>query len=422
MMKSTKISIFDLTMALSESVDLVSRNVARHHFQVAYLALHLAREYGLPGRDIRHLVLAALLHDIGALSLRDKLDALEFEIKNPHRHSELGYLLLRTYPPFEGEAKIVRFHHVPWKKGEGREFNGMEVPFSSHIIHMADRMATLLRNEDTVLSDRYEILKKIEMKKDTLFAPELVEAAGSIVNKEFIWLEAVNPPGSALNVQDLEVNNIVLHLDELLEIARLFARIIDFRSRHTATHSRGVAAVSKQLGWYTGFSERECALLEVAGFMHDLGKLAVPKELLDEPRDLTMEERNIINRHPFYSYRLIERVGNLETVAEWASFHHETLEGDGYPFHLRGRDIPLGSRVVSVADIFTALTEDRPYRKGLDPEGALEVLEGLAEKGKIDSMVVSRLKENFQEIDTLRREEQARALEEYSNFGREANL
>jgi HD-GYP domain-containing protein (c-di-GMP phosphodiesterase class II) len=183
-----------------------------------------------------------------------------------------------------------------------------------------------------------------------------------------------------------------------------------------------VAAVSKQLGWYTGFSERECALLEVAGYMHDLGKLAVPKELLDEPRELNMEERNIINRHPFYSYRLIERVGNLETVAEWASFHHETLEGDGYPFHLRGRDIPLGSRVVSVADIFTALTEDRPYRKGLDPEGALEVLEGLAEKGKIDSMVVSRLKENFQEIDTLRREEQARALEEYSNFGREANL
>ncbi len=156
--------------------------------------------------------------------------------------------------------------------------------------------------------------------------------------------------------------------------------------------------------------------------MHDLGKLAVPKELLDEPRDLTTEERNIINRHPFYSYRLIERVGSLETVAEWASFHHETLDGEGYPFHLRGRDIPLGSRVVSVADIFTALTEDRPYRKGLAPSGALDVLEDLAQKGKIDRMVVARLRENFQEIDNLRREEQTLAQEEYANFGREANL
>ncbi len=156
--------------------------------------------------------------------------------------------------------------------------------------------------------------------------------------------------------------------------------------------------------------------------MHDLGKLAVPKELLDEPRDLTTEERNIINRHPFYSYRLIERVGSLETVAEWASFHHETLDGKGYPFHLRGRDIPLGSRVVSVADIFTALTEDRPYRKGLAPSGALDVLEYLAQKGKIDRMVVARLRENFQEIDNLRREEQTLAQEECANFGREANL
>ncbi|MDW8002705.1 MAG: HD domain-containing phosphohydrolase [Deltaproteobacteria bacterium] len=119
-----------------------------------------------------------------------------------------------------------------------------------------------------------------------------------------------------------------------------------------------------------------------------MGKLAIPTEILEKPGPLTEFEMSIIKSHTYYSYRVLESVPEMQTVNQWASFHHERLDGSGYPFHLTAKDLTLGSRIVAVADLVTALLEDRPYRKGFSPKEMFEILRNLVHEGAIDGRIV----------------------------------
>lgn len=143
----------------------------------------------------------------------------------------------------------------------------------------------------------------------------------------------------------------------------------------------------------------------MAGNLHDIGKLAVPTEILDKPGKLTPQEMFIIRQHPYYTHRILSTVPGLETVNTWASLHHKRLDGRGYPF--RPRELPLGSRIIAVADIFTAITENRPYRRGMDRLQCLAVLDQLVAEGAIDGDVVAVLRHDFDQIHHIRRRSQS---------------
>ena len=203
-------------------------------------------------------------------------------------------------------------------------------------------------------------------------------------------------------------------LDVLKSFSSVFSRIIDFRSRFTATHSSGVAAVALELTAISGFSSRECRMMEIAGYLHDLGKLAIPAEILEKNSALTYEEFNEMRKHPYYTYTILKKIKGFEHIASWAAYHHEKLNGEGYPFHLKGADFSKFARIIAVADIFTAITEDRPYRAGMDSIRALKILRGMVAEGAIDKSIVDLLEENFSRINDTRVTAQEKALLEYS--------
>src|SRR5690606_8284531 len=114
-----------------------------------------------------------------------------------------------------------------------------------------------------------------------------------------------------------------LNLDELIKLSEVFAYIIDFRSPFTANHSLGVAQVARKLAELAGFSENECKMMLIAGYLHDIGKLAISNEILEKPEKLETDEFNIIKSHVFYTYRTLESIKEFETINIWASLHHE---------------------------------------------------------------------------------------------------
>jgi HD-GYP domain-containing protein (c-di-GMP phosphodiesterase class II) len=413
MNRDSKIGLFDLVSCLSEAMDFVDPAVVSHHKQVASIACGIGREMGLPPAKQREILLAGALHDIGAFSLKERKDILAFEIENPHPHAEKGYALLRTFTPLAGIAPIVRFHHLPWNQGGGGEFQGQHVPLESHIIHLADRVAVLIHKNSEVLSQVSGICRKVREETGRMFIPRVVDAFNNLASKEYFWLDIVSPSPQTGLLQKFEHETAGLTLEDLVGFSRLFSRIIDFKSPFTATHSGGVAAVAETLSRLLGFAEDECRLMRVAGYLHDLGKLAVPAEILGKPYRLTEKEFNVIRHHTFYTYRILETIPALHVLNTWASFHHERLDGSGYPFHLTSKDIPQGSRIMAVADVFTAITENRPYRAGMTRKNAVRVLDRMVRNSVIGKEIVAVLKANYDDVDAARAHAQALASADY---------
>lgn len=401
MRKQLKVSLLDLVMCLSDSMDLVSQDLINHHKRVAYLAFKLANQLGLSKKEQNTVLLAGALHDFGAFSLEERIETLKFEFESPHRHAWIGYILLKKFEPFLEIANLIRYHHVPWDRS-GVDWQKGKVPLESGILHLADRVDILIDHRKEILSQYEIIVARIEERTGTLFDPSIVEGFKQLAAKEYFWFELTsNSVGSNL-VKQSGLEDVKLDLDALLDFAKFLAQTIDVRCHFTSTHSWGVAAVSGMLGEVMGFSLNEIKMLKTAGYFHDLGKLAIPEEIIDYPGALSQNQYNIIKSHVFYTFNVLSNVDGLELINEWASLHHERLDGSGYPFHYRGEELSLGSRIVAVADVFTALTEDRPYRKGMDKLTVLKSLFKMAKANALDANVVNALRKNYKTVDSTR--------------------
>ncbi|MBF0591952.1 MAG: HD domain-containing protein [Nitrospirae bacterium] len=411
------IKLKELLTVFSKSMDYVDSALSNHHLRVACIADDIAAAYNLSRQERVNIFLASVLHDIGVFSLKEKRELTHYELSsNPHLHAENGYLLIRDFKMFADIAHIIRYHHVPWDNGMGQSFGGVEVPIGAHVIHLADRVEILINKEIEILGQKDAISKAICSKSDSLFMPAMVEAFLEVASRECFWFDVSAPEiDKTIELKGL-MSDVELDISELAAISRLYSHIIDFRSRFTAMHSAGVSAVASLLAQLVGFSAVECQMMSIAGNLHDIGKLSVPTEILEKPAKLTVEEFNIMKRHVYQSYRVLGSIENMETINAWASFHHERIDGNGYPFHLLGKDIPIGARIMAVSDVFTAVTEDRPYRKGMSVEEALRLLQGMAAQNALDSEIVSIALSYIGELNDVRTALQSKVVNEYCNL------
>ena len=157
-------------------------------------------------------------------------------------------------------------------------------------------------------------------------------------------------------------------------------------------------------------------MFEIAAYLHALGKLAIPREILEKPAKLTAEEWDVMRAHVYYTHQVLSPVEALATLTSWGALHQERLDGSGYPFRYGEGDLPLGARIMAVADIFTGITEDRPYRKGMSTAEAKGVLRDMAARGQIDNRIAEMAVTHYDEMDTARRRAQTTALMRYEAF------
>jgi len=419
------IDISRLLVTISSLTSVLNSSIQKHNLRVAYISLSLAGKVTFSVEFLRDIILAGLFHDIGILFLdsknqadlllSDEIDAKESNLI--HLHAFIGAELLRNYPIFSKVWKTVKYHHKSFKEYE--ESRG-EVPFSSQIIFLADRIDTFMSKRLEMGKSLGECMDLLERKllenRGTLFHPRLVDVFfKQFLKKEAFWFELYAEPSylessivSALNDLSFSLNE-----REFLKLLSFFTYIIDFKSEFTATHSTGVAQTAVQLASFFILSQEEIINMKIAGLLHDIGKIAIPSDILEKPGRLTPQEFEIMKSHVFHTYKMLSKFIPNRNVIEWASYHHEKLNGSGYPFKLRANQLSLGARIMAVADIFTALTEDRPYKKSLSVEETLKILKGMVEKGEIDKRVVSVLEKNLDKINKGREISQCKALTLY---------
>ena len=403
------VKFFDVILCVSRALDLLSPQLSDHHLRVAYISACLADQLGFSSEDKQDVIIAGALHDVGAVSSSVRLSLLDYELamyqwdsfqtlENLHRHGFDGYILLRDFAPFSNAAEAIRFHHVAWDYERGQEFNGAQVPFASHILHLADRIAVLPDERCDILEQADEIRKKIGAGVGSLYREDIFAAFQEAAGSESFWLDLVSQRKEEIVRARFGANRVSLDLDQLYELAELLGRIIDYRSPFTAAHSNLVAHTSERIARLLKLNDYQTSQIGIAGFLHDLGKLAVPSEILDKPGKLTSEEMLVIKKHPYYTHRVLSMVPGLGDINTFASLHHERLDGTGYPF--RAQSIPLGARIISVADVLAAVTEKRPYRPRMNRHEALAVLDALAADKAVDGDIVALVRNNFDELVT----------------------
>jgi len=186
-----------------------------------------------------------------------------------------------------------------------------------------------------------------------------------------------------LRVKELEEQ----HLEFRNSLVCAFNQLLDLKDLNTGVHSTRLAEWALRVARKLNIPEEHLYQVEVAALLHDIGKIGVPDATLKKAGPLTAEERALINRHPEYSWSILRLFPGLQEASLYALHHHESIDGTGYPAGLKGSDIPLVSRIVSVIDAYDAMVSNRCYRQGLPHDEAVRRL--LASSGtQFDSTVV----------------------------------
>ncbi|MDP1679418.1 MAG: HD domain-containing protein [Candidatus Nitrotoga sp.] len=388
--------------ALSDALDLVGVNDVAHGKRVGIMAAECGRAQGLAEAETTFLFDLGMLHDIGVSSTQTHHHLVaQFDWEGSQVHTKIGYGLLSGFAPLSHMAIPIRYHHTRWDKLTTlppSELTSQQAQ-QANLIFMVDRVDALAvpHYGSGVLFDHLdEIRDKIQRSAGSYFAPELVDSFLAASKAEAFWLQ-LEPRSIQNYLRDLLSHGESYQplFAELKQLAVIFSHIVDAKSPFTAQHSLGVARLARFLAERAGVSEENCDKLELAGLLHDLGKLRVPDEILDKPGPLDSHERRIINTHSFETYQILRSIGGFEEIALWAAYHHEEPDGMGYPFHIHEKGLSIEARILRVADIFQAMAQDRPYRAGLAEHEVLGFLNELANQGRVDAGIVKLVSENL---------------------------
>ncbi|MFH0950426.1 MAG: HD domain-containing phosphohydrolase [Candidatus Micrarchaeota archaeon] len=390
------VNLGNLVLSISDALDLAFYSLAMHQQRTAFIAWELGKLAKLDGKRLEHVFIAGLLHDIGALSIEEKKSLHDNETSAVDQHCIRGQNLFKSNPWLSPCADLVRYHHRDWVTWEEPR-NSPEV-FDSQLLYLADYLERQIDRKTYILHQDEALCSRLKELAGKQISSEIVDLFLDVSHREEFWLDLTSPRLYSLLLHHGPFQTIEVDLNSIVIFAKLLGMIVDFKSPFTTTHSSGVAQCSMLLAEMSGMSESEVNLMEAAGLLHDLGKLVVPNSILEKPAGLTHAEMAVMKQHTYHTFSILSTIGGLQMIAEWGAYHHERLDGKGYPFKLEGHAMNLGARIMAVSDIFTALAEDRPYRKGMEAARINTILQEQASRGIQDSRIVKLLLENIEDV------------------------
>jgi len=370
----------ELISALSLMMDLDENRKLFHAWRVAILAGKLAQKI-LPEYRTQ-IFYAGLLHDIGAISLPEHVvhyTDIREHFTNPilFHHPEKSAQIVKQISPLFLAADMIMDHHEQWDgSGYPRGLAGNDINLGGQILRIADTFDILARVKPPL---------SLNGMKTSLSARRGTEYSGLIYELMIATLEEgdfFNEIMDEKKVSDMVLNTIkgLPNIDmnscrtEPDEIIRVFAKVIDAKHSYTAGHSERVAEYTYILAKALDLPEVEAQKLKLAGYLHDAGKVAVPRGILDKPGRLTMDEFKLMKRHSVYTMEIMSMVSSLKDLVVIAGGHHERYDGAGYPDGLSGEAIQFGARIMAVADAYDAMTSQRPYQAQRNTIEAKDVL------------------------------------------------
>lgn len=392
-----ELDVLGLVAACSYALDCVETELvhvtSRHAKRVAYMSVCVAEQLGICGKDLQDLAVYALLHD-NALTqyIQEELHSNLTDMKEMPRigvHCSIGEENIQGFLFHTDVKNVILYHHENADGSGPFGKKSEEVPLFSRIIHLCDLLdQACCRKAFTTETWEWakDVLKRI---RGTMVDEECAEALEKIFSEEYFLSLGGNFEASLWNKVPRQKQE--LDFSQIKKLAGFFAKIVDYKSPFTSTHSIGVAERAEKLSRYMGFDEETVQKMYLAGALHDIGKVAVGNEILEKPDRLTDAEFAVMKHHAAYTYNILSEIDDFEEIRDFAAFHHERLDGTGYPFGKDASELNVQERMMACIDIYQALTESRPYKKGMSHERACEILKNMADKGWLDMDIIDKI-------------------------------
>ncbi len=413
----------ELLGALSHALDLTEGQPQGHCKRSCWIGVHIGMRLGLDNAALSDLFFTLLLKDLGcssnaaricALYLADDLafkrdfktidgslgSALRFVFSKTGLQSGLAERIRAIVTILQNGGEIsrdlietrcqrgayiaarlrfnaqvqagIRSLDEHWD-GQGKPdgLSGEAIPLNARIALTA-QIADIFHREQ----GRAAAIAEIKARRGTWFDPGVADAFVAICGDDRLWA----PLKSSLLDTNLfamapAMQSVVVDEDYLDDIASAFADVVDAKSPFTAGHSKRVTLYADMIAETLGLDASHRRFIRRAALLHDIGKLGVSNQILDKPGKLDEAEWQSVKSHPLHSLQILERVQGFAALAPVAGAHHERLDGKGYPFGISGDAISLEARILTVADVFDALSAERPYRKAMVMADALAIMD-----------------------------------------------
>ncbi len=412
----------ELISALSYALDITEGQPEGHCVRCCWIGMHIGRRIGLSDEALWGLYYTLLLKDLGCSSNAARIcelyltDDLAFKrdfktvgdslpqvlnfvlghtglrapladrfrsVLNIVRHGDdIATELIATR--CQRGAEIARLLRFPETVSEGiysldEHFNGKGRPqgLAGEAIPLYARIALLAQVIDVFhASDgRQAALDEIRARRGQWFDPALVDAFELVAQDAAFWMTlasgavdravlALEPAGHAVDLDD----------DYLDDIATAFGQVVDSKSPYTSGHSARVALYTELIAEEMDVAASRRRWLKRGALLHDVGKLGVSNSILDKPGKLDDDEWRAVQAHAQYTEAILARIDAFAELARVAGAHHERLDGKGYPRGLTADEISLETRIITTADIFDAITAERPYRGAIPIPKTLEMM------------------------------------------------
>ena len=322
--------------------------------------------------------MAAYLHEVGKISLDESIvrkhrkgEALtEEEMAKIKEYPGHSIKIISSIESMKDEIDFIKYME---------EDNYSLMPIGAQILKVANDYQEMVHFDYLGLSSE-EAFMRIEEKSGTVYNPDIVATLGKILEK----------------IKNKNIKTQLLYME-------IINQALDSKDAYTGKHSRDTTRIALAIGKKMELNKNDLNDLEIAATLHDIGKIKVPDNILNAPRKLEPWEFEIIKKHPVDSAIFFDDLPGFERIALLIRHHHEKYDGTGYPDGLKGEDIPFLSRILAVADVFSALTTERVYRidekgqkKAFTKEMALEIMENM--KGHFDPYILEAFKQVAEDL------------------------
>ena len=379
----------------------INKETVEHSVRTAYLSYKIACIHPMHERcSLQNLVLLALFHTIGFFREDLHFNYIPHQSNNDYFSNDKATVskyvfscyYLEFMTPVHADAHCLQTFLQPPNK-DIRKYLPQET--FKEIIYMCARISDYWKkHKDAPLPD------DINEIAPGYFEQEFVEAF-KLANKDNILIENIKANKHSAELSAY-LNTVSFPPEDKRYLEKMIVHLLDFKSTSTMKHSINTSSISLSLGLRLNLNDDDMTKLYTSAFLHDIGKMSTPQKILESPGKLSPEDMGIMRHHVKHSKRILNGLVSDEIV-EIVYRHHEKLTGKGYPLHVAGKDLTLLQRILTVADITSALNDSRSYKGNFSKEKTISIISNMTNKGELDPAITKFIMEDF---DTILQEEQ----------------